>query len=240
VIPVEVTQAPWHATGFWDWVDHWQTGLAGAGAVIAAFLTIWVTRRIANRQIAASRADADRVITATRDQTKTTIRLQEMRDASEASAFHAMLEAAMARVLAEAASARKTCPQVLTLKEGMSADGLAVRQCITKGAFAELRAACVTQGGPLTGEFLDLEREIDSFASQWHLVTSPMVIETGRKGKHAGLSDSLTRSKGGRANCGGRPPSGFDDPHRDQPSRVRGDSRNAPPRHVRLLTLPQP
>ncbi len=40
-----------------------------------------------------------------------------------------------------------------------------VRQCITKGAFAELRAACVRQGGPLTSEFLDLEREIDSFAS---------------------------------------------------------------------------
>jgi hypothetical protein len=41
VIPVEVTQAPWHATGFWDWVDHWQTGLAGAGAVIAATVTVW-------------------------------------------------------------------------------------------------------------------------------------------------------------------------------------------------------
>ncbi len=37
------------------------------------------------------------------------------------------------------------------------------RECITKGAFAELRAACVRRGGPLTGEFLDLEREIDSF-----------------------------------------------------------------------------
>jgi hypothetical protein len=39
----------------------------------------------------------------------------------------------------------------------------AVRKCITKGAFAELRAACVRRGGALTGEFLDLERETDSF-----------------------------------------------------------------------------
>ena len=39
-------------------------------------------------------------------------------------------------------------------------DAPAVRQCITKGGFAELRAACVRQGGPLTGEFLDLERMI--------------------------------------------------------------------------------
>jgi len=41
-----------------------------------------------------------------------------------------------------------------------------VRTCITKVAFAELRAACVRLGSPLTGEFLGLEREIDSFASQ--------------------------------------------------------------------------
>ena len=41
MIPVEVTQAPWHATGFWDWVDHWQTGLVGAAAVIAATATVW-------------------------------------------------------------------------------------------------------------------------------------------------------------------------------------------------------
>jgi hypothetical protein len=42
-----------------------------------------------------------------------------------------------------------------------------LRQCITKGAFAELRAVCVKQGSPLTGDFLDLEREIDSFAGQY-------------------------------------------------------------------------
>jgi hypothetical protein len=91
--------------------------------------------------------------------------LEELRNASEATAFRAMLEAAMVRVLSEAAWARKTYPQ--DLKTGaFTLDHLPlVRRCITKGAFAELRAACVRQGGPLTSDFLDLEREIDSFAS---------------------------------------------------------------------------
>jgi len=91
-----------------------------------------------------------------------------MRDASEALAFHVMLEAAMARVLAEAAWARKTYPNLTQSQrqpQDASVDALLVRQCITKGAFAELRAACVRKGSPLTGEFLDLEREIDSFAA---------------------------------------------------------------------------
>jgi hypothetical protein len=72
----------------------------------------------------------------------------------------------------------------------LSVDPLTVRQCITKGAFAELRAACVRQGGSLTGEFLDLEREIDSFAAQWE----DIIVNAGvsiRHGKHAGLGEQL-------------------------------------------------
>ena len=76
-----------------------------------------------------------------------------------------MLEAAMVRVLDEAAWARKTYPQDSKTGAFVFDHQSLVRQCITKGAFAELRAACVRQGGPLTSEFLDLEREIDSFAS---------------------------------------------------------------------------
>ena len=83
-----------------------------------------------------------------------------MRNAIEALSFHAMLEAAMARVLAEAAWARRTiCP--FWRIAGLSLDGLVVRQCITKGAFAELRAACVRRCGDLTGEFLDLALRAD-------------------------------------------------------------------------------
>lgn len=55
-----------------------------------------------------------------------------------------------------------------------------------------MRAACVRQGGPLTGDFLDLEREIDSFASQGGTyafsAAAPMPV---RKGQHAGLDEQL-------------------------------------------------
>jgi hypothetical protein len=119
---------------------------------------------------------------------------EQERVAGEARAFHVMLEAAMARVLDEAAWARKTYPGTFAQKEELSSpDALTVRQCITKGAFAELRAACVRLGGPLTGDFLDLEREIDSFASQW---VDFMVTAHGsriRGGKLAGLDEQLAR-----------------------------------------------
>jgi hypothetical protein len=63
---------------------------------------------------------------------------------------------------------------------------------VTKGAFAELRAACLKQGSPLTGEFLDLEGEIDSFASQGgtYAFSAAAAIPV-RKGIHAGLGAQL-------------------------------------------------
>lgn len=176
MIPVEVTQTPWHYTTWLDLFDHWQTVIAGVFALLAAFGTVVATMIIARRQIAASRAEADRVIAATREQTRatfrqteTTVDLRRMRDASEALAFHTMLEAAMARVLAEGAWARKTYPRIIAQNAGYSNEAGYIRQCITKGGFAELRATCVQRGSPLTGEFLDLEREIDSFARQMNL-----------------------------------------------------------------------
>jgi hypothetical protein len=197
VIPVEVTQTPWHYTTFWDWLDHWQTILAGGLALAAGLLTVVATMIIARRQINASREDAAGVIAATRAQTEATfkqtdatITLDQLHDASEALAFHVMLAAAMDRVLAEAHRAKTTYPQILKQVDGESIEGLAVRQCITKGAFAELRAACVRRGGDLTGEFLDLEREIDSVASQW--VDRPYnAAVLVRYGKPAGLSEQF-------------------------------------------------
>ena len=44
-----------------------------------------------------------------------------------------------------------------------SVDPSAIRECITKGGFDELRGGCLRLGSPLTGEFLNLEREIDNF-----------------------------------------------------------------------------
>jgi hypothetical protein len=196
-----------------SWIQHsrvneflydWQTVIAGVlafaagvGTVVAAIWAIWATRSTAREQIDASRKEADRVIAATRAQTAvaqkqidTTVQLELTRDASEASAFYAMLEAAMARVLGETAWARKTHPQILAQGAGSSVDALTVRTCVTKGAFAELRAAFVRLGSPLTGEFLDLEREIDSFAMQWRVEIVNATVPR-REGMHAGLSEQL-------------------------------------------------
>jgi hypothetical protein len=198
MIPVEVNSAPWHFTTWLDLFDHWQTGIAGFLAFVAGFGTVVATIIIARRQIAASNEDAKKVIaatlkqaSATADQTAMAVRLNQMRAASEALAFRVMLEAAMVRVLAEAAWARETHPHLLTPQTaGASPEALDVRRCVTKGAFAELRAACVRQGGPLTGEFLDLEREIDNFALQWEDGQSTYGA-TIRMGKHAGLGEKL-------------------------------------------------
>ena len=43
MIPVEVTQAPWHYTTFWDWLDHWQSLAAGLVAIVAALLAVFGT-----------------------------------------------------------------------------------------------------------------------------------------------------------------------------------------------------
>jgi hypothetical protein len=178
-----MTPLPWHFTTWLDLLDHWQTIIAGVLALAAAVGTILVTRRIANMQIAAARKQADRMVAAAREQTSVTaeqtsktIYLARMRDAGEAAAFRTMLEAAMTRVIAEVAWVRSAYPQLLTrMADGealTSGDALTIRSCITKGAFEELRDACVRQGSPLTGKFLDLEREIDNFALQWEKISS--------------------------------------------------------------------
>jgi hypothetical protein len=171
------------------WVEHWraakllydwQTLIAGIFAVGAAVGTILATVWSANREIKANK-----------DQTATTVQLDRDRVAKEERAFYGMLEAAMARVLAEANWARTFYPQILRQDVGASVEAYVVRRCITKGAFPELRAACVRQGSHLTFEFLDLEREIDSFALQWEMGVT-VQERTVRKGKHLGLIDQLT------------------------------------------------
>jgi hypothetical protein len=154
VIPVETPS--WRVA--LDLLD-WQTLIAGVLALLAAWFTIRATKRSADREIEASQAQT----AIAQKQIDTTVRLEQERVASEASAFRTMLEAAMKRVLDEAASARKTYPQDPKTGAFTFDHRPLVCQCITKGAFAELRAACVRQGS-LTSEFLDLEREIDSFA----------------------------------------------------------------------------
>ena len=50
MIPVEVTQTSWHFTTWLDLFDHWQTGIVGLVAVIAAIITVLVTLQIERRQ----------------------------------------------------------------------------------------------------------------------------------------------------------------------------------------------
>jgi hypothetical protein len=192
-----ICPAPWQFTTWHDLFDHWQTLIAGVFALVAGLGTIWVTRSTAKRQIAAAHKEAKEQIAAAREQTKvtadqtaTTVQLERERHASEDRAFYAMLEAAMERVLAEATWLRDTYANLLAQTAGASSEALVARNSITKGAFAELRAACVRLGSPLTSEFLDLERKVDSFGTQWEdRLTNASVIV--RMGKHAGLGDQL-------------------------------------------------
>jgi len=46
MIPVEVTQTPWHFTTLPDALDHWQTLIAGFIALFAAIIAVWVTLRV--------------------------------------------------------------------------------------------------------------------------------------------------------------------------------------------------
>src|SRR5271165_5857838 len=87
-----------------------QTLIAGVLAVLAALGTIRATIRSADREIAASQAQT----AVAQKQIETNLDLARMRAANEERAFRAMLEAAMTRVLAEAAWARKTYPRVFT------------------------------------------------------------------------------------------------------------------------------
>jgi hypothetical protein len=200
-----------------DWVRHsrhdmflydWQTLIAGGLALLAGFGTVWMTRHIADRQIAASREEADRMVAAAREQTRATFKQTEMifdlerrRNESEAAAFYSMLAlATMTRVIAEADWARRTYREAFGKMTGTSPDAYAVRRCITKGAFAELRTACLRRpAGDLTVYFLDLERVIDNFAMQWKDETShpeaPRREGTRREGMHAYLDEQLDRIK---------------------------------------------
>jgi hypothetical protein len=50
VIPVEVTQTPWNYTTFWDWLDHWQSLVAGLVALLAALVAVLGSEVFARRK----------------------------------------------------------------------------------------------------------------------------------------------------------------------------------------------
>ena len=65
------------------------------------------------------------------------------------------------------------------------------RQHFSKGAFPELRAACVRYGGRITRDLLELESEIDKFASQTEEGEQFASGRFAQLGLHAGFLDQL-------------------------------------------------
>jgi hypothetical protein len=179
-----------HRWNLAQFLYNWQTLIAGVLAVLAAWRTIRATVESAALEVKASQEQT----AVAQKQTETTVRLERERDENEFDAFRTMLEAAMSRVIGEVDWAKKAYPNPLAQKAGSSADALTVRQCITKGGFAELRGACVMRGGPWTRDFLYLEGEIDNFALQTedHLSNASVII---RWGKHVRLGEQLEAIK---------------------------------------------
>ena len=185
-MPLEDWIQDWKVTQF---LYDWQTFAAGLLAVVAAVGTIWATIRSAGRGIEASQAQT----AVAQKQIETTLRLERRRVASEGFAFHAMLVAAMERVLVEAAEAN----DIFKATGGkVSKQVYAARTHFTKRGFDELRSACVRYGGLTTAEFLELESKIDDFASHYTELQGTDAIHraaTIRLGLHADFQDHLNQ-----------------------------------------------
>jgi hypothetical protein len=108
-----------------------------------------------------------------------------------------MLDAVMARVRADAAKARRTDSRANKVP-GESDIVYEVRQSFAKRAFPEFLAACVKFGRFNTAEFLDLENDIDEFASKWREL--PTAGQNKRVGQHAGLEDEIAAIEAKAAN----------------------------------------
>ena len=98
----------------------------------------------------------------------------------------------MERVLAEAGEAKTI---FLSAKASATAtsspQAYEARQHFSKGAFPELRTACVRYGGRLTRELLELERDIDDFRSRTQGGAPSAYGAIPQLGLHAGFDDQL-------------------------------------------------
>jgi hypothetical protein len=194
---------------FWQFIDHWQTLIAGALALFAGVVTVWGTLRAANRQVKAANDAADREIKATTDatnrqitaaheqtaaaqhQTAVTRELERRRIAREGYAFHVMPEAAMSAVIGDVDVARKL---PVPRSEAPMREAYVIRQRVKRAGFIELRHAFLRFGGTRTAEFLQLDKEIEDFAAQ---CTTPINPGSGfpmsSVGVNAGLFEQLDR-----------------------------------------------
>src|SRR5215831_12402986 len=90
----------------WQFIDHWQTLIAGLLALAAGVGAVWATIKSANREIAAAQEQTK----AAQRQTAVTRELERRRISREGYAFHAMLEAAMGAVIEDVGAARELPP----------------------------------------------------------------------------------------------------------------------------------
>ena len=114
----------------WQFIDHWQTLLAGVLALVAGAGTVWVTIKSANREITAAQEQTK----AAQRQTAVTREIERRRIAREGYAFHAMLEAAMGAVIEDIEAARN----LGSPSDGShSAAAYAMRQRVKRAGFTE-------------------------------------------------------------------------------------------------------
>jgi hypothetical protein len=172
----------------WQFVDHWQTLIAGLLAVAAGAGTIWVTIKSANREVAAAQDQTK----AAQQQTSVMRDIERRRLAREGPAFHTMLEAAMGAVIEDVAAARELPPPQSSSSEPYSMQAYAMRQRVKRAGFAELRNAFVRFGERQTSEFLKLDKEIKDFGEKV-LTQVHSVRGTEFVGLNAGLHQQLDR-----------------------------------------------
>jgi hypothetical protein len=172
----------------WQFVDHWQTLIAGVLALAAGAGTIWVTIKSATREITAAQEQTK----AAQQQTAVMREMERRRLAREGYAFHAMLEAAMGVVLDDVVAARELrLPQ--SSPATYSVEAYVVRQRVKRAGFAELRNAFVRFGERHTSEFLQLDKEIEDFAGQFMTQVNPTSGFQYFIGVNAGIAEQLDR-----------------------------------------------
>jgi hypothetical protein len=174
---------------FWQFIDHWQTLIAGVLALIAGAGTVWGTMKSANRQIAVAQEQTK----VAQRQTEVTREVERRRIAREGYAFYVMLEAAMGAVIEDVGAARNLPPPSPTSRNNTySVQAYAVRQRVKRAGFTELRSAFLRFGGSLTTLlFLQLDKEIEDFAGRAMTSINSATGASIQMGVNAGLEEQL-------------------------------------------------
>jgi hypothetical protein len=168
---------------FWQFVDHWQTPIAGELALVAALGTIWATIISASREIKAAQAQTR----AAQEQTAAMVLLERRRIARETFAFMSAVEAAMDSVKDDTRAAREIASEGAAGTH--SPPAYRTRQSIKKTAFPYLLEASLRLGGDMTAGLLQLDKEIDRFAAR----CAPIGPHGVHMGATEGLVDELDR-----------------------------------------------